>query len=84
MKTQGHTDAYKLTVCEQLGEDIDAELCAEVEEHLADCPDCRAQYDSVGQTVKIYRRTHPAPDQPPHAVQERLYKVLHIRPSGGV
>ena len=80
MSTQVHTDAYKKTVCEQLGENIDDDLCAEVEEHLAGCPDCRAQFDSVGQTVKIYKRTHPALDQPPHEVQERLYKVLKIAP----
>lgn len=75
-----HSDEYKRTVCEQLGEDLDEELCAEVAQHLEDCPDCRAQIDTITQTVKIYRRTHPAPDQPPSAVQERLYKVLNIPP----
>ncbi len=75
-----HSDKYKRTVCEQLGEDLDEELCAEVAQHLEDCPDCRAQIDTITRTVKIYRRTHPAPDQPPSAVQERLYKVLNIPP----
>ncbi|MCH7859189.1 MAG: hypothetical protein IID14_05750 [Candidatus Marinimicrobia bacterium] len=76
-----HSDELKRTICEQLGEDLDAELCEEVARHLADCPDCRAQFDSVTQTVTLYRRTHPNPNHLPHAVEERLYKVLSITPA---
>ena len=76
----GHTDEFKQTVCEQLGEDIDAELCQEVERHLADCPDCTAQFDSIKQTVYIYRKTRPHREDLPGEVEERLYKVLSLRP----
>ena len=58
MSSHSHHDAsLKTTFCEQLGEDLGADICAEVEEHLRDCPDCRAQYNSVRQTVELYRKT---------------------------
>ena len=76
----GHTDEYKLTFCEQLGEDIDAELCQEVERHLEACPNCRAQYDSIKETVYIYRKTRPQQDTLSGEVEERLYKVLSLKP----
>jgi len=75
-----HTDEFKRTFCEQLGEDIDAELCQEVERHLKDCPDCRAQYDSLKETVYIYRKTRPQREDLPGEVEERLYKVLSLKP----
>lgn len=74
----GHSDQFKRTVCEQLGEDMDAQLCQEVATHLEHCPDCRAQFDSIRQTVYIYRKTHPDPDRLPEKVEERLYKVLSL------
>ncbi len=79
----GHDQEFKRTVCEELGQDLDAELCEEVQRHLDDCPDCRAQFDSIRQTVYIYRKTHPDPEQLPGAVEERLYKVLSLAPSAG-
>ena len=76
-----HTIEDKLTFCEQLGEDLGAELCAEVEAHLSDCPDCRAHYNSVEQTVELYRKSCSGDDVLPHGVEERLLKVLHIHPA---
>ena len=75
-----HTSEDKLTFCEQLGEDLGAELCAEVEAHLSGCPDCRAHYNSVEQTVELYRKSCSGDDVLPQGVEERLLKVLHIHP----
>ncbi len=75
-----HSDTFKRTICEQLGEDLNAEVCEEVARHLAGCPDCRAQFDSIKQTVTLYRETHTHPNHLPQAVEERLYKVLSITP----
>lgn len=30
------------------------ELCEELEEHLADCPNCRLMLDSLSKTVRVY------------------------------
>ncbi|MCK4578776.1 MAG: zf-HC2 domain-containing protein [Candidatus Marinimicrobia bacterium] len=79
-----HDNKFKRTVCEQLGEDLDAELCKEVQRHLEGCPDCRAQFDSIRKTVSIYRKAH-TDEQLPGNVEERLYKVLSLphRENGG-
>ncbi len=79
----GHSPEFKRTICEELGRDLSAELCAEVKRHLEDCPDCRAQFDSIRQTVYIYRKTHSDSQQLPGVVEERLYKVLSLTPSAG-
>lgn len=76
-----HEHSLKQTFCEQLGEDLDAEVCAEVQRHLDDCPNCRAQYDSIKKTVKIYQQVSHAADVCPGEVQERLLKVLDLPPT---
>ena len=47
-------------LCDFLEEDIDSPLCRELKEHMEDCPDCRANVETVKQTVKLYRKSSPA------------------------
>jgi predicted anti-sigma-YlaC factor YlaD len=61
----------------QLGEDFDSAVLEDVAKHLEDCPDCRIYYDSVKQTVKIYRVNETETDIPSE-VSDRLYKVLKL------
>ena len=79
----GHSLKFKRTICEELGKDLGTELCQEVQRHLDDCPDCRAQFDSIKMTVYIYRKTHPDLKELPGAVEERLFKVLSAAPPAG-
>lgn len=53
-----------------------AELCAEIQRHMAGCDKCRVVVDTLGKTVKLYRRL-PRPDMT-EAARERLYKVLDL------
>jgi predicted anti-sigma-YlaC factor YlaD len=53
-----------------------AVLCAEIEWHLADCPDCRVLVDTLRQTVSAYRDL-PRPGFPAEA-RERLYRALDL------
>lgn len=53
-----------------------AELCAEIQRHMAGCDKCRVVVDTLGKTVKLYRRL-PKPDMT-EAARERLYKVLDL------
>jgi anti-sigma factor RsiW len=53
-----------------------AEVCAEIQRHMADCRKCRVVVDTLRKTVTLYRRL-PRPDLPGEAV-ERLYKVLDL------
>lgn len=53
-----------------------AELCAEVERHLADCADCRGVVETVRQTVALYHDL-PKPGLPAEA-RHRLYAALGL------
>ncbi len=64
----------------QLSDYIDGELeetlCAEIEQHMADCPDCRAVVNTLEKTIELYRTTERA--EVPIDVQSRLYKILKL------
>lgn len=62
---------------EQLGDDFDASVIAEVAEHMEDCPDCRIYVDSVKQTIKLYRVSE-TDCSVPDDVSSRLFKVLKL------
>ena len=55
-----------------------ARICAEIEQHLTDCEDCRVVIDTLGQTVHLYQ-TLPQPDLP-EDIRFRLYKSLDLEP----
>lgn len=52
------------------------ELCAEIEQHMANCEDCRIVVDTLGKTVLLYRDL-PQPTMPAEA-RERLYQSLDL------
>lgn len=62
----------------QLSDYIDGELaeslCAELERHLAGCPDCRVVVDTTRKTVSLYRRFGQA--ELPEGVSERLWQAI--------
>jgi len=53
-----------------------AELCADIEQHLAECDKCRIVVDTLRKTVTLYRQL-PQPLMPAQ-VRERLYKRLDL------
>jgi anti-sigma factor RsiW len=57
----------------QLGEN----LCEELEQHLADCENCRIVVDTLRKTVYLYHET-AAPATIPPDVRERLYMRLDL------
>ena len=63
-------------VSEYVDGELEAALCAELEAHLADCPDCRVMVDTLRRTISLYH-AQPAPDLPGD-VQNRLFKVLKL------
>ena len=56
--------------------DLEETLCAEIEQHMADCPDCRAVVNTLEKTIELYRSTERA--EVPIDVQSRLYKALKL------
>jgi predicted anti-sigma-YlaC factor YlaD len=56
--------------------ELEARLCAQIEAHMRDCPDCRVMVDTLRKTVLLYR-THGQVEMPPQ-VRSRLYAVLDL------
>jgi anti-sigma factor RsiW len=75
---------HKHPVCRelfgQLSDYVDGELeaamCAQLEAHLAECPNCRVMVDTLRKTITLYRTQTPA--ELPSDVEDRLYKVLKL------
>ena len=63
---------------EQLSDYIDGELATalwvELEQHLANCPNCHIVVDTTRKTVSLYRHTRPA--ELPEGVSERLWLAI--------
>lgn len=63
---------------EQLSDYIDGELavslCTELEQHLANCPNCRIVVDTTRKTVSLYRRYGQA--ELPPGVSDRLWRAI--------
>jgi anti-sigma factor RsiW len=73
-----HTQCRELL--RQFSDYIDGELettlCAEIETHLAGCPDCQVMIDTMRKTITLYRRQTSA--ELPSDVEKRLYRILNL------
>ena len=59
-----------------LDEELKQEVAGEMRKHIGMCSDCRAEFDTLTMTVKLYRHTdHP---EMPAACHDRLVKVLEL------
>lgn len=71
----------------QLNDYLDGELaealCRELEQHLAECPDCRTVYDTLSHTIHIYRALRDTPAELPQEVEERLIRRIKISLNAG-
>lgn len=57
--------------------DLKDEICQEIEQHVADCEDCRIVIDTLEKTVSLYRETADEPVVPSD-VRQRLYHRLNL------
>jgi anti-sigma factor RsiW len=56
--------------------ELEAELCAEIEEHMAECVNCRIVIDTLKRTVTLY---HAHGHEPlPEDVKTRLLAALNL------
>lgn len=57
--------------------ELGTELCAQLEKHLATCPDCRVVVDTTRKTVLLFKRCYRPADEPPApAITDRLWRAL--------
>jgi predicted anti-sigma-YlaC factor YlaD len=60
--------------------ELEAKLCAEIENHLAECGDCRVVVDTLRKTILLYRELGQTPADIPQDVEQRLYRSLDLTP----
>ncbi len=77
-------DGQKEQVCREIKDklsayldgELESALCAEIEQHLRGCDNCRVVVDTLNKTILLYRN-YGQVSVPPEA-HERLTRVLHL------
>jgi anti-sigma factor (TIGR02949 family) len=57
--------------------ELQAELCAELEQHIQDCDNCRIVVNTLRKTIELYQQTNPTAELPDE-LRERLFFKLHL------
>ncbi|GEM_PF-275965 len=67
---------------EQLSDFIDGELapelCAELEQHMAECTNCRIVVDTLRKTISLYHTLGASQTELPADVEERLWRRFEL------
>jgi predicted anti-sigma-YlaC factor YlaD len=56
---------------------LEADICAQIESHLAECDNCRIVVDSLNKTVRLYQSSSQEV-MVPEEVRRRLYHCLNL------
>jgi RNA polymerase sigma-70 factor (ECF subfamily) len=56
-------DIFRL-LSDYVDEDLKRAVCREIQKHLAGCPDCTLQVDSVKKTIRVYREAGSREEAP--------------------
>ncbi len=65
------------SLSDYLDGELQAELCAEIEEHIRECDNCRVVVNTLRKTVELYQQTATSTGLP-EPVRERLFYKLHL------
>jgi len=73
-------DEFLQRLCDELGENLESDTCADIKAHLDECADCREQINSMRNTVDLFRCIEDK--NVPRAIHERLLKILNVEDVG--
>jgi len=73
---KNNSDLYK-QICEYLGCDLNSEPCKQIQDHMAECPNCEVYVDKVRKTVNLYKTIDNC-DKIPEDVCNKLFISLNI------
>jgi anti-sigma factor (TIGR02949 family) len=65
------------SISEYVNGNLASELCAELEQHLADCENCRIVVDTLRKTIYLVHANNDKADLPTD-VRDRLYRSLNL------
>ena len=74
--THQNCQALLGSLSEYIDGELPAELCKEIEKHLAGCDNCRVVLNTTKRTIDLVRV--PVDEDVPAAVRERLFKRLDL------
>jgi predicted anti-sigma-YlaC factor YlaD len=81
-KRHQHDEARCRELLGQLNDYVDgelaAELCDDLEQHMADCPDCRVVFDTLTKTIALYHTLDDTTAELPPDVEARLLRRLNL------
>jgi anti-sigma factor (TIGR02949 family) len=80
MTESTHTNCKSLlgSLSDYVDGELSAELCREIEKHIAECEDCRIVVDTTRKTIDfIHASNYPQTDLPDE-VRDRLFKRLNL------
>lgn len=75
-----HTPACKNllgNLSDYISGELSADLCQEIQRHMAGCENCRVVYDTLTKTVYLYQ-VEAQEAEIPAEVRERLFSKLHL------
>jgi anti-sigma factor RsiW len=58
--------------------ELGAELCREIEKHIAECDDCRIVVDTTRKTIDLVHASSDPQTDLPDDVRDRLFKRLNL------
>lgn len=64
------------SISNYLDDDLKQDIVEEMKTHIGKCSDCRAEFDSLTLTLKLYR--HDETPELPAGCHDRLIKVLQF------
>ncbi len=75
-----HVNCERLlgSLSEYIDGELSAELCQEIEKHLAGCDNCRIVLNTTKRTIDLVRPEVDSPASLPDEVRERLFKRLNL------
>jgi anti-sigma factor (TIGR02949 family) len=79
MSEHEHTQCHQLlgNLSQYIDGELQAELCAQIEEHMKTCENCRVVVDTLRKTVEIYEESVQEAELP-EGVRERLFYKLQL------
>ena len=81
-KRHQHDEACCRELLGQLNDYVDgelaAELCHDLEQHMAGCRDCRVVFDTLSKTIALYHTLDETTAELPADVEARLLRRLSL------
>lgn len=80
MTESTHSNCKSLlgTLSDYVDGELSADLCREIEKHIAECEDCRIVVDTTRKTVDLVHASNNPQAGLPDDVRDRLFKRLNL------